>query len=83
MSCIRFIAGPRCAVAVGLLLFSTLSLLGASPAGAAKRGAEYFTNTPLINQDGETLRFYDDVIKGKVVSINFMFTSCGDSCPLR
>jgi protein SCO1/2 len=83
MSCIRFIAGPRCAVAVGLLLFSTLSLLGASPAGAAKRGAEYFTNTPLINQDGETLRFYDDVIKGKVVSINFMFTSCGDSCPLE
>ena len=37
----------------------------------------------LINQDGETLRFYDDVIKGKVVSINFMFTSCGDSCPLE
>ena len=37
----------------------------------------------LTNQDGETLRFYDDVIKGKVVSINFMFTSCGDSCPLE
>ncbi len=80
---IRFIAGFRGTTAAGLLLFTTLSLLAASPASAAKRGAEYFTNTPLINQDGETLRFYDDVIKGKVVSINFMFTSCGDSCPLE
>jgi len=29
------------------------------------------------------MHFYDDVSKGKVVSINFMFTSCGDSCPLE
>ena len=66
------------------LLFTTLLLLAANPASAgAKRGVDYFTNTPLVNQDGETLRFYDDVIKGKVVSINFMFTSCGDACPLE
>jgi protein SCO1/2 len=50
---------------------------------AAPAGADYFPNVPLVNQDGETLHFYDDVIKGKVVAINFMFTSCGDICPLE
>jgi protein SCO1/2 len=54
-------------------------MLGGNPACAA---AEY-PNVPLINQDGETLYFYDDVIKDKVVTINFMFTSCGDSCPME
>jgi protein SCO1/2 len=63
------------------LLFATLSLLCANTASTAPR--PQFPNVPLINQDGETLYFYDDVIKGKVVSINFMFTSCGDSCPLE
>jgi len=50
---------------------------------AAPMGADYFPNAALVNQDGKTLHFYDDVIKGKVVTINFMFTSCGDSCPLE
>jgi len=84
MSSTRISAGPWRTIAAGLLLFTTLLLLAANPASAgAKRGVDYFTNTPLVNQDGETLRFYDDVIKGKVVSINFMFTSCGDACPLE
>ena len=83
MSYTHITAGPWGSIAAGLLLLATLSLLGANPASAARRGVDYFTNTPLVNQDGETLRFYDDVIKGKVVSINFMFTSCGDSCPLE
>ena len=84
MNCTSITAGPWHTIAAGLLLFTTLLLLAVNPASAgAKRGVDYFTNTPLINQDGETLRFYDDVIKGKVVSINFMFTSCGDSCPLE
>lgn len=43
---------------------------------------DYFPNVPLVTQDGKTVRFYDDVIKGKVVAINFIYTSCGDVCPL-
>ena len=58
-------------------------LWGMHSAIAAPAGADYFPNVPLVNQDGETLHFYDDVIKGKVVAINFMFTSCGDICPLE
>ncbi|GGU51228.1 hypothetical protein GCM10009504_04760 [Pseudomonas laurentiana] len=46
-------------------------------------GQDYFPNTPLITQDGQPVRFFDDLIKGKVVAINFIFTSCTDSCPLE
>ncbi|EJM64420.1 SCO family protein [Pseudomonas sp. GM55] len=46
-------------------------------------GGNYFPNTLLTDQDGQQLRFFDDMIKGKVVVINFIFTSCSDSCPLE
>lgn len=55
-----------------------------APSSAATPWAqEYFPNVTLIDQDGNRLRFYDDLIKGKVVAINFIFTACGDSCPLE
>ncbi|HWD32924.1 MAG TPA: SCO family protein [Pseudomonas sp.] len=46
-------------------------------------GAGYFPNTPLTDQDGQQVRFFDDLIKDKVVVINFIFTGCGDTCPLE
>ncbi len=65
-----------------LVLGFALLLIGFSNAAASMDAGSY-PNVPLVNQDGKTLRFYDDVIKGKVVTINFMFTSCVDSCPLE
>jgi protein SCO1/2 len=35
----------------------------------------------LLDQDGRKVRFYTDLIKGKVVIINFVFTSCTIVCP--
>ena len=54
-------------------------------AAAAKSrwDGDYFPNIPLVDQDGNQLNFFDDVIKDKVVAINFIFTSCTDSCPLE
>jgi cytochrome oxidase Cu insertion factor (SCO1/SenC/PrrC family) len=46
------------------------------------RAREYFTNLEVISQDGERLRFYDDVLKDKVVVLNFIFTNCQGACPL-
>lgn len=43
---------------------------------------EYFTDLPLITRDGEEVRFYSDVLKGRIVLINFIFTHCQDACPL-
>ena len=42
----------------------------------------YFPNVALQTDDGETVRFYDDLIKGKSVIISFMYTSCTSVCPL-
>src|SRR6185437_4358658 len=58
---------------------------GSHPASAGNPywGANHFPNAPLINQDGQTVKFYDDLIKGKTVVINFIFTRCGNVCPLE
>ena len=38
-------------------------------------------NSLVYNQDGKQLDFYTDLIKGKIVAINFIFTTCTASCP--
>jgi protein SCO1 len=45
------------------------------------RPAGYFPNVVLRTHDGERVRFYDDLVKGRVVAINFMFTNCKTFCP--
>lgn len=47
----------------------------------AEASAAYFPNHVLLTQDNQPVRFYDDVLKGKVVLINFMFTTCTGVCP--
>lgn len=47
----------------------------------AARSKSAFPNVPLISHDGEILRFYDDMIKDKIVMINFMYSSCEGICP--
>jgi protein SCO1 len=37
----------------------------------------------LVTQDGKKVRFFDDLIKGKVVAINFIFTGCSASCSME
>jgi len=43
-------------------------------------GQKYFTDVELINQNGEKMRFYSDLLKGKVVIINSFFATCQGSC---
>lgn len=38
---------------------------------------------PLLNQDGQRVSFYRDLIEGKVVVINVFFTSCRLVCPMQ
>jgi protein SCO1/2 len=45
-------------------------------------GASYFPNVPLVTQDGKTVRFYDDLMKGRKVLINFIYALCDQACPL-
>ncbi len=77
----------------GLAIIATLFLgsalaLASSSGTAHKRhgsrwGKSYFPNVPLITHEGKKVRFFDDLIKDKVVMINFIYTSCPDTCPLE
>ena len=51
-----------------------ISARGPLEAESYQRGADYFPNLPVVTQDGKTLNFYDDVIKGKIVLISFIYT---------
>ena len=73
----RFFVGTA---AAALAPFA-LSIVGQG-GRTAQDGVEWFTNVPVMTQDGRTLRFYDDVMKGKILLINFFFTECDDVCPL-
>jgi protein SCO1 len=43
----------------------------------------HFPNVELITQDGKKVHFYDDLIKGKIVAIDLIYTTCHYSCPLE
>ena len=53
-----------------------------TPTGTPKSagGAAYFPNHVLLTQDNQPVRFYDDLLKNKVVLINFLFTTCKGAC---
>jgi protein SCO1 len=72
----------------GIALIPFHSVLAASESHPASKGnpywgANHFPDVPLVTQDGQTVKFYDDLIKGKMVMINFIFTRCGNVCPLE
>lgn len=64
---------------VSVLIFTADPIWAASP--GTRWGADYFPNVPLVTQDGKTVHFYDDMLKDKVVLINFIYTHCKDACP--
>ena len=47
---------------------------------AASNAEKYFTDVMLVNQDGEKMRFYSDLLQGKTVIINSFFATCQGSC---
>lgn len=69
------------AMAGGALLPPVLASAGPSQKQAPGPRAGYFPNVTLYTHDGRKVRFYDDLIRGKVVAINMMYTVCSVTCP--
>ena len=40
-----------------------------------------FPNVTLTTHEGKKVKFYDDLLKDKIVLINFMYVRCEGSCP--
>lgn len=65
-------------------LAESVVILADGPKGAAAVwGANYFPNIELVTQKGEKVHFFDDLVKDKVVALNFIYTSCPDACPME
>ena len=43
----------------------------------------FFSERKLLTQRGEEVAFYSDVLRDKVVVIDFIYTQCTDSCPTQ
>ena len=73
---------------VGLLAMTLLAGVGTSHAQTwqvktpRQRLAERsFPNVTLTTHDGKKVKFYDDLLKDKIVIINFMYIRCQGTCP--
>lgn len=71
-------------IAVSALFVAVSAVLFTRPAAAGTGTEQYhFPNVELITQDGKRVHFYDDLIKGKIVAIDLIYTTCHYSCPLE
>ena len=66
------------AVLGGAGLFAADRMLQAPATPHTFSVVEPFPNVLLQTHDGRTVRFYDDLIKGKTVALNFMYATCTD-----
>ena len=64
-------------LAIGL---SSIEIVAATTEKSA--AASCFPDATLIDQNGDEVRFYSDLVKGKVVVINTIFTTCTGICPV-
>lgn len=75
--------GKRFAAVLLLTLTCTvLPALADEGTGSVNPAKDYFTDVVLVNQDGEEMRLYSDLLQGKVVVIDTMFTTCSSVCPM-
>jgi protein SCO1/2 len=69
------------------IMVSTMLAIGSlyvapATAGDSPWGKEYLPNNLVVTQDNKSLSFYDDVLKGKIVILSFIYTTCRDICPV-
>src|SRR5262249_47686894 len=75
-------ARSACRAAAALLLLALLSGACNRPTGAAGTNPRRLPNPTLVDQHGRRVRFYDDLIAGRKVVLQFMYTHCDGVCPV-
>jgi len=64
--------------AVLLFAFGLVTAQAQQPEPSAAQ--KYFSDVELLNQNGEKMRLYTDLLQGKTVIINSFFATCQGSC---
>ena len=59
------------------------ALIPAAPRAlaGAKSGDAYIPDLPIVTHEGKRVRFYSDLLQGRIVLINFMYSTCSGICP--
>lgn len=65
----------------GLGLLPVVAMAAPRASGPEIHDGRYFSNAILLTHEGKAVRFYDDVLKGKLVVINMMYSTCTGTCP--
>jgi protein SCO1 len=66
---------------LSVFLFFGCGLVAAHAQEPAESPAKkYFSDVVLVNQNGEKMRLYSDLLEGKTVIINSFFATCQGSC---
>jgi protein SCO1/2 len=80
----KILIGLLAALMVGGWLLTRVGAQQLPPGNPSPReqiAAAHFPNVTLTTQDGRRVKFYDDLIKDKIVVINFMYAECTGVCP--
>ena len=71
---------PLAAGVVGRTASSDNKTFKTAESSREKLRKRYFPNFELTTHDGRKVRFYDDLIKDKIVVLNFMYVKCEGIC---
>src|SRR4029079_13326618 len=63
-------------------LFAVRRAFAPPLAGREMMRKRYFPDVPLVSHEGKRVRFYSDLLKGRIVVLNLMYADCTASCPL-
>ena len=78
---------PKCGMTLRLVADTldsgtTSPNLAAAPRGdATSISSSRIPDIHVLDQNGKSLNFYRDLVKGRTVAINFIFTTCTTICP--
>jgi protein SCO1/2 len=73
---------PKCNMALEPVRTATADKnVGDARGNGTPEAALRVPDTNVLDQHGKRLRFYSDLVKGKTVAINFIFTTCKGVCP--
>ena len=73
---------PLATLMLKLASGATTSLVPGTQEYARQRIQElHLPNVPLVTQDGKKVHFYDDLVKDKIVTLNFFYAKCDEICP--
>src|SRR5713226_2418218 len=76
---------PKCGMRLRAVKTESTSALPATPSATETNDNSLTSlripDVPVYDQNGKRLSFYSDLVKGKTVAINFIFTTCTTICP--